>query len=171
MKSTLFYSIFGFSDYISYHSDLIIRILFFDFESLLFNFFCYLLVYFFLLSILFSRYFFIYLFILFYSLLFIFIYFPGGILLFSKEAIINFCKNAGLSDISSGLIGGFGGGVAQVSVLGPCTFLVTASVTGANIIFNFFILNYVILNFLILNYVILNFFILNYIISNHIILS
>ena len=50
--------------------------------------------------------------------------------MFSKEAIINVCKNAGLSDISSGLIGGFGGGVAQVSVLGPCTFLVTASVTG-----------------------------------------
>ena len=35
-----------------------------------------------------------------------------------------------MSDISSGLIGGFGGGVCQVSVLGPCTFLVTASVTG-----------------------------------------
>ena len=157
MKCTLFYSVFGFSDYISYHSDLIIRILFFDFESLLFNFFCYLFVYFFLLSIclfyslLFSRYFFTYLFILFYSLLFIFIYFPGGILLFSKEAIINFCKNAGLSDISSGLIGGFGGGVAQVSVLGPCTFLVTASVTGANIILNFFILNFFISNYIISN--------------------
>ena len=50
--------------------------------------------------------------------------------MFSKEAIINVCKNAGLSEITSGLIGGFGGGVAQVSVLGPCTFLVTASVTG-----------------------------------------
>lgn len=35
-----------------------------------------------------------------------------------------------MSDITSGLIGGFGGGVAQVSVLGPCTFLVTAAVTG-----------------------------------------
>ena len=54
----------------------------------------------------------------------------GGILLFSKEAIIDVCKKAGLHDITSGLIGGFGGGVAQVSVLGPCTFLVTASVTG-----------------------------------------
>ena len=58
------------------------------------------------------------------------VFLSGGILLFSKEAIINLCKNAGLSDISSGLIGGFGGGVAQVSVLGPCTYLVTASVTG-----------------------------------------
>ena len=58
------------------------------------------------------------------------VFLSGGILLFSKEAIINLCKNAGLSDISSGLVGGFGGGVAQVSVLGPCTYLVTASVTG-----------------------------------------
>jgi hypothetical protein len=55
----------------------------------------------------------------------------GGILLFSKEAIIRFCINTGgMSEISAGLIGGFGGGVAQVTVLGPCTFLVTAAVTG-----------------------------------------
>ena len=50
--------------------------------------------------------------------------------MFSKEAIIRGCKNMGASDVSSGLIGGFGGGVAQVSILGPCTFLVTASVAG-----------------------------------------
>jgi hypothetical protein len=54
----------------------------------------------------------------------------GGVLLFSKEAIINSCQNFGLSEFTSGLIGGFGGGVAQVSVVGPCTFLITASVTG-----------------------------------------
>ena len=54
----------------------------------------------------------------------------GGILMFSKEAIIRGCKSMGASDVTSGLIGGFGGGVAQVSILGPCTFLVTASVTG-----------------------------------------
>ena len=36
----------------------------------------------------------------------------------------------GMNDIAAGLVGGFGGGVAQVSVVGPCTFLVTASVTG-----------------------------------------
>ena len=51
-------------------------------------------------------------------------------LLFSKEAIINTCKGFGVSDVAAGLLGGFGGGVAQVSVVGPCTFLVTASVTG-----------------------------------------
>lgn len=54
----------------------------------------------------------------------------GAVLLFSKEAIINSTKQLGISDIPAGLIGGFGGGVAQVSVVGPCTFLVTASVTG-----------------------------------------
>jgi hypothetical protein len=54
----------------------------------------------------------------------------GGILLFSKEFFIKASKNLGASDITAGLIGGFGGGVAQVSVLGPCTFLVTAAVTG-----------------------------------------
>ncbi len=55
----------------------------------------------------------------------------GGILLFSKEAIIRFCKgNMGLDEVSSGLIGGFGGGVAQVTVMGPCTYLVTAAVMG-----------------------------------------
>jgi hypothetical protein len=54
----------------------------------------------------------------------------GGVLLFSKEAIIRNCKGVGMSDLSSGLVGGFGGGVAQVSVVGPCTYLVTAAVTG-----------------------------------------
>ena len=54
----------------------------------------------------------------------------GGILLFAKEAIIRSTTEAGLGEVSAGLIGGFGGGVAQVSVLGPCTFLVTAAVTG-----------------------------------------
>eukprot|EP01035_Chromulina_nebulosa_P020319 gene20319-26376_t len=54
----------------------------------------------------------------------------GGILLYSKEALIRFSKSFGLSDLSASLIGGFGGGVAQVTVLGPCTFLVTAAVTG-----------------------------------------
>ncbi len=54
----------------------------------------------------------------------------GGILLYAKEAIIKSSKAMGASDVSAGLLGGFGGGVAQVSVLGPCTFLVTAIVTG-----------------------------------------
>ncbi len=54
----------------------------------------------------------------------------GGILLFSKEAIIRSTSSVGMSEVTSGLIGGFGGGVAQVTVMGPCTFLVTAAVTG-----------------------------------------
>lgn len=54
----------------------------------------------------------------------------GGILMFAKEGIIRGCKSFGIGDVTSGLIGGFGGGVAQVSVLGPCTYLITAAVTG-----------------------------------------
>jgi hypothetical protein len=53
----------------------------------------------------------------------------GGILLFAKDAIIRASTGAGLGSVTAGLLGGFGGGVAQVVVLGPCTFLVTASVT------------------------------------------
>lgn len=54
----------------------------------------------------------------------------GGILMFTKEGLIRFCTNMGMGEGSAGLIGGFGGGVAQVSIMGPCTFLVTAAVTG-----------------------------------------
>jgi hypothetical protein len=54
----------------------------------------------------------------------------GGVLLFSKDAIIRSSKAVGMGDVSSGLIGGFGGGVAQVTIMGPCTYLVTAAVTG-----------------------------------------
>uniref|UniRef100_A0A7S2F8P7 Mitochondrial carrier protein n=1 Tax=Pycnococcus provasolii TaxID=41880 RepID=A0A7S2F8P7_9CHLO len=53
----------------------------------------------------------------------------GGVLLVSKEAILNACQNAGLSPTFSGIIAGAGGGVAQTSVMGPTTFLVTAAVT------------------------------------------
>ncbi len=57
-------------------------------------------------------------------------FFKGGALMFSKEAIIRGCKDAGIGTTTAGLIGGFGGGVAQVVIIGPCTFLVTAAVTG-----------------------------------------
>ncbi len=56
-------------------------------------------------------------------------FFKGGILLFAKESIISMCASLGMSEVGAGLVGGFGGGVAQVSVMGPCTFLVTAAVT------------------------------------------
>lgn len=54
----------------------------------------------------------------------------GGILLFSKEAIIRNLRSAHVDEVSAGLIGGFGGGVAQVTIMGPCTYLVTAAVAG-----------------------------------------
>jgi hypothetical protein len=58
----------------------------------------------------------------------------GGVLMFSKEGIIRASKKGGLSDTASGFLGGFGGGMSQVVIMGPCTYLVTASVTqGASI--------------------------------------
>jgi len=54
----------------------------------------------------------------------------GGILLFAKDAVIRSMTNFGASEVTAGLVGGFAGGCAQVVVMGPCTFLVTAAVTG-----------------------------------------
>ena len=39
----------------------------------------------------------------------------GGILLFSKDAIIRGSMAAGLGEVPAGVLGGFGGGVCQVS--------------------------------------------------------
>ncbi len=56
----------------------------------------------------------------------------GGILLYSKEVIVHFStKGLGFSEVTAGFLGGFGGGVTQVSVMAPCTYLITASVAGA----------------------------------------
>jgi hypothetical protein len=54
----------------------------------------------------------------------------GGVLLFAKDGIVRGLKSLGVGDVAAGFAGGFGGGAAQVVVLGPCTYLVTASVTG-----------------------------------------
>jgi hypothetical protein len=54
----------------------------------------------------------------------------GGILLFSKESLSRSLDNAGVDKTLNGFISGAGGGVCQVAVMGPCTFLVTAAVTG-----------------------------------------
>lgn len=54
----------------------------------------------------------------------------GAILLFAKEAISSSMVGAGFSNTAAGFAGGAGGGVAQVVVLGPCTFLITSMVTG-----------------------------------------
>jgi hypothetical protein len=54
-------------------------------------------------------------------------FFKGGILLFAKESIIS-ATSPTIGDGPAALIGGFGGGVAQVAVIGPCSLLVTAAV-------------------------------------------
>lgn len=54
----------------------------------------------------------------------------GAVLLVAKEAIKDTAESAGVSPFTAALLGGAGGGIAQVSVMGPCTYLVTAAVTG-----------------------------------------
>jgi hypothetical protein len=54
----------------------------------------------------------------------------GAILLYSKESIANSMKAADMSETFTGFVSGAGGGVCQTVVMGPCTFLVTAAVTG-----------------------------------------
>uniref|UniRef100_A0A7S0T3K9 Mitochondrial carrier protein n=1 Tax=Erythrolobus madagascarensis TaxID=708628 RepID=A0A7S0T3K9_9RHOD len=56
----------------------------------------------------------------------------GAVLMVSKELINREARNAGLSPFLAGLIAGAGGGVCQTVVMGPCTYLVTARVTGAS---------------------------------------
>lgn len=53
----------------------------------------------------------------------------GAVLLFSKESIITASTSAGINPVMAGVLGGAGGGICQVTVMGPCTFLVTAKVT------------------------------------------
>eukprot|EP00041_Stephanoeca_diplocostata_P012354 m.207214 g.207214 ORF g.207214 m.207214 type:complete len:216 (-) comp18922_c1_seq2:1002-1649(-) len=54
----------------------------------------------------------------------------GAVLMLSKELIKDQCLSSGISPTYAGFISGAGGGVCQVSVMGPCTFLVTSMVTG-----------------------------------------
>jgi hypothetical protein len=53
----------------------------------------------------------------------------GAVLLFSKEAIKDSAIGVGMNPTLAGFVAGAGGGICQVSVMGPCTFLVTAMVT------------------------------------------
>lgn len=55
----------------------------------------------------------------------------GAVLLWSKEAILSSAKNTGMSNTVAGIVAGAGGGICQTVVMGPCTFLVTAVVTGS----------------------------------------
>jgi hypothetical protein len=53
----------------------------------------------------------------------------GAILLYAKESIMTSLSTMGVNNTISGICAGAGGGICQVSVMGPCTFLVTAVVT------------------------------------------
>jgi len=53
----------------------------------------------------------------------------GAVLLFAKESIKDSCLGMGINPTASGFLAGAGGGICQVSVMGPCTFMVTAMVT------------------------------------------
>ena len=54
----------------------------------------------------------------------------GAVLMVSKEGIKEVATTAGFSPFTAALIGGAGGGICQVTIMGPCTYLVTAAVTG-----------------------------------------
>eukprot|EP00045_Choanoeca_perplexa_P004612 m.39365 g.39365 ORF g.39365 m.39365 type:complete len:406 (-) comp12670_c0_seq1:64-1281(-) len=57
----------------------------------------------------------------------------GAVLMFAKEFIKDTALQSGVSPTASGFLAGAGGGVCQVSVMGPCTFLVTSVVTNKNV--------------------------------------
>jgi len=52
----------------------------------------------------------------------------GMILMYAKEGINESLLASGMNPTSAGILAGAGGGIAQVSVMGPCTYLVTGAV-------------------------------------------
>lgn len=54
----------------------------------------------------------------------------GAVLMVAKEALGDAGRGAGLHPLAAGILAGAGGGVCQTVVMGPCTFVVTAAVTG-----------------------------------------
>jgi hypothetical protein len=52
----------------------------------------------------------------------------GGVLLFAKEGIMNTTRGLGMGDLTSATLGGAGGGVIQVAVIAPCSYIVSAAV-------------------------------------------
>jgi len=54
----------------------------------------------------------------------------GAVLLVAKEALLEIGNKSGMSPFTAAVAAGAGGGVCQVVVMGPCTYLVTATVTG-----------------------------------------
>jgi hypothetical protein len=55
------------------------------------------------------------------------------ILMYAKEGINDSLTKSGFGPTLSGVLAGAGGGVAQVSVMGPCTYLVTGAVTNPEV--------------------------------------
>lgn len=54
----------------------------------------------------------------------------GAILVYAKERLNSTFGGMGISPGLAGAMAGAGGGVCQVTIMGPCTFLVTGAVTG-----------------------------------------
>lgn len=48
----------------------------------------------------------------------------GAVLMMAKEGIKDIASTAGISPFAAAVLGGAGGGVCQVVVMGPCTYLV-----------------------------------------------
>ena len=57
----------------------------------------------------------------------------GMILMYAKEGINDNLRRAGMAPTLAGVLAGAGGGIAQVSVMGPCTYLVTGTVNNPGV--------------------------------------
>uniref|UniRef100_A0A7S0NII4 Mitochondrial carrier family n=1 Tax=Micromonas pusilla TaxID=38833 RepID=A0A7S0NII4_MICPS len=57
----------------------------------------------------------------------------GMILMYAKEGINDNLRRAGVGPTLAGVLAGAGGGIAQVSVMGPCTYLVTGAVNNPGV--------------------------------------
>lgn len=55
------------------------------------------------------------------------------ILMYAKEGINDNLRRAGVGPTLAGVLAGAGGGIAQVSVMGPCTYLVTGAVNNPGV--------------------------------------
>lgn len=54
----------------------------------------------------------------------------GAVLMVAKKVLGDAGRSAGLHPMAAGILAGAGGGVCQTVVMGPCTCVVTAAVTG-----------------------------------------
>ena len=54
-------------------------------------------------------------------------------MMYAKEGINDNLRRAGVGPTLAGVLAGAGGGIAQVSVMGPCTYLVTGAVNNPGV--------------------------------------